>query len=239
MELISVSAAMQQVVAEASRAARFPGGRVLISGETGVGRQHLARYIHHHSDRHRHPFLVVDCADASAEWTIAGTAAEPTPVARLFCEPNVGTIFFDGVQQLSLPHQAALMRILDERLRHERRGGLPDGGARVIASALPGLFEGVASGWFSAELYYRLNTFHLDVPPLRERADDVEPLLQHFIAAAAERRGVGCPPLDERWRRVMHRYSWPGNARELHNLAESIVGRGVPGPIRAPRTSVH
>lgn len=239
MELISASAAMRQVVWDAKLAARFQDRRVLISGETGVGREHLARFVHHHSERRRDQFLVVSCAaGAGGDWTFAAAPAEPTPVRRLFREPNVGTIFLAGVEQLSFARQAALMRILDERLRDEQRGE-SSAGARLMASALPGLFDGVAKGWFSADLYYRLNTVHLRVPPLRERSDDVEPLLRNFIAIAALRHGVACPPFDERWRRVMHRYSWPGNARELRDLAESIVGRSAFTWAGGPPTRPH
>jgi DNA-binding NtrC family response regulator len=190
-------------------AVRVAGGeaRVLITGESGVGKDVLARFIHVKSRRSSGPFIVV-----------SGVGLEEAALARAMDEafeaaPG-GTLFLDEVSELPLAVQARLLR----RLESWQQPDQPREDVRVIASTTRELAELVAHGEFREDLLYRLRVVHLHIPPLRERRDDVRPLAEW----KARRLGRPFTPTAEAWASLEH-YYWPGNVRELGNVIEQLL----------------
>jgi formate hydrogenlyase transcriptional activator len=216
VELISISRAMEQVLSEAELAAAFDVSSLLITGEPGAGKEHLARYVHHRSQRRDQPFVVVDCAGEAG----GGADRSAQALGRAYEAAAGGTVFFKRVEQLSLDAQGILLHHLAAAC-----GGRAGGprAARVIAAAPASFFGSVRTGAFSSALYYRLNVVYVSVPALRERRQDIEPLLRHFIAAVAARSGKPCPRVPDAWRHALRRHAWPRNAHELRELAATIV----------------
>jgi DNA-binding NtrC family response regulator len=236
VELISASQNMQHAIEEATLAARFDVGRILIAGESGVGKQALARFIHHRSRRRREPFLVVNCAALARDHVERGSTSGMSSdewLLRALQQSTRGTLYLNGVQQLTPPLQLALAQLLETGLGG-RRGG---SSVKIICSGPAGLAERVVDGSFDVELYYRLNTIYLPIAPLRERPEDVEPLLRYFIRAAGKRMSVAHPQFRQQWRKAFEGYAWPGNVRELRAVAESIVTQRTPaGDVPSIRT---
>jgi two-component system C4-dicarboxylate transport response regulator DctD len=216
---------MRQTVAEAALVNRFDVNALLIEGERGTGKEHLARFVHHQGGSPDRPFVVVDCRylDRDEE----GDGGRRT-LTNAFVAAQGGTLFFKGLQHLRPRSQAMLSRALEATYRES---GPRRRWPRITCSAEGSLFWLVESGTFSSELYYRINTVFVAVPPLRERVEDVEPLLQHFIRDAATRERKPSPEIREAWRPALTRHAWPGNAFELRDVAESIVARGTLGPL--------
>ena len=205
---------------------------VLITGETGVGKEGAARAIHARSNRRKGPFVTVDCGalmeDASAS-EMFGHEIGAFPGARVsragrFEEAEGGVIFLDNVETLSADDQARLLRVLQERevtrLGASKATRLD---IRVVAAAKTDLKLEVARGAFREDLYYRLDVANLRVPPLRERASDAPLLFAHFAAQAAADAGrTARPPSPEILTRIAE-HDWPGNIRELKNEAERFA----------------
>jgi DNA-binding NtrC family response regulator len=237
VELISASEAMRQAIEEATLAARFDVGRVLIAGEAGVGKHHLARFIHQRSSRRREPFLVVSCAAlarAHVESGVSPSLPAEEWLMRALRQATRGTLFLKGVQQLTPPLQSALMQLLEIAVEHQRVRTSP---VRIICSAPSTMCDRVHDGAFPLDLYYRLNTIYLPILPLRERPEDVEPLLRYFVRASGKRLSVAHPAFRKEWQQAFDGYDWPGNVRELRTVAESIVSRSTPlGDIPSIRT---
>jgi two-component system NtrC family response regulator len=223
-DLVGESAAMRALLKMIGRAVASDA-TVLITGETGTGKEMVARALHRHSTRVDKPFLAVNCAAIPHELleselfghvrgAFTGAVANREGV---FVRAQGGTLLLDEVGDMSLPLQAKLLRVLQEREI------VPVGGThalkvdvRVIAATLHDLASRVASGAFREDLFYRLNVLHLHVPPLRERSEDILLLAQHFLARAAQ------PPkrLTPAAQRALLAYPWPGNVRELKNVLE-------------------
>jgi transcriptional regulator with PAS, ATPase and Fis domain len=218
---------MLGLLAVAERAASCDG-KVLITGESGVGKDLVARHIHAHSLRARDPFIAVNCGgltETLLESELFGhvkgsfTGAYRDKPGKLQMAHR-GTIFLDEVGEMSLRMQAMLLRFLES-------GEIQAVGSdalvtkvdvRVIAATNRHLPELIAAGQFREDLLYRLRVIHLEVPPLRERRDEVRPLMAHFIERA--RRRV---TFTEEATRQLERYRWPGNVRELQNVIEQSV----------------
>jgi len=207
----------------------------LITGETGTGKELVARTLHFGGPRTAAPFLPLDCGVYTEELLgdalfghLSGAFTGATSGrAGLFEEAGEGTVFLDEVQNLTPAMQARFLRLLEERTV-QRIGGGPaiPVRARIVAAANESLRGAVDSGRFRADLYYRLNVVGVDLPPLRDRREDILPLARHFLATHAVR--LGRPPLTltaEVVRRL-EGYPWPGNVRELANLLEraTILG---------------
>ena len=205
---------------------------VLLSGETGTGKEVFARTIHENSGRQNGPFIVVDCAalpENLAESLLFGhvRGAFTGAITRengLIPEADGGTLFLDEVGELSLLTQAKLLRVLQERC-FERLGGTESLSVdvRIITATNRDLARMVEEGTFRRDLYYRLNVFPIHMPPLRERQNDIQPLAAYFVdkyAAANGRSGIriSLAVMD-----MLQRYSWPGNIRELENVMERAV----------------
>jgi transcriptional regulator of aroF, aroG, tyrA and aromatic amino acid transport len=234
VNFILSSDVMRDAVLEAELAARFDAGSILIAGESGVGKAHLARLVHHWGPARHEPFVAVDCAAVSR---ISGGAPS---VMRSDWFINVlqqdhGTVFLRGVHRLTQPLQLDLLRFLEGNA--ERRATGQGAALRLISSAPDTLYTLVREGAFHSDLYYRLNGVYLGIPPLRERPTDVEPLLQYFIWVAAMRQGLASPGLRPEWRALYDGYTWPGNVRESQEVAEAIVSQCALSDL--PRDRMH
>lgn len=205
---------------------------VLITGETGTGKELIARAIHKQSDRSQRAFVSVNCA-ALAPSLISSelfghekgafTGAAQRRLGR-FELADGGTIFLDEVGELPADTQVALLRVLQER-EFERVGGMRpiQINVRVIAATNRNLEVAKANGTFRSDLYYRLNVFPIEVPPLRERSDDVLMLLEYFVHRFARKTGKEFRRIDKRTLELFRSYEWPGNIRELQNVVERSV----------------
>ncbi len=232
-DLVARSPAMQRVLALAERAARSEA-TVLITGESGAGKGALARWIHAHSPRSRGPLVEVNCAALPA----ALVEAELFGVRRgaftdahesrdgLFVEAAGGSLFLDEIGEMPLEVQPKLLRVLEAgRARPVGATTEIELDVRLIAATNMAIDEAVAAGKFRADLFYRLDVVRIEVPPLRERPEDVPELAQVLLARAT--RGAPTPTgITEEAVRWLARQSWPGNVRELANVIERGVALG-------------
>ncbi len=227
-EIVSVSAAMQRVLEIADRVAATDAS-VLISGESGTGKEAIARRIHVRSPRAEGPFVAVNCAAIPGELLEselfghargAFTGAVRDRLGR-FRQAERGTLFLDEIGEIPLDLQAKLLRALQERTVDVVGGDKPvPVDVRILAATNRDLLERIGEGTFREDLYYRLNVVEIRVPPLRERPEDIPPLVEHFLAELASDREVEVPApvLAE-----LKRRPWPGNVRELKNACERMV----------------
>jgi len=238
LRLIGGSAATRELDREIDVAAQSDA-RVLITGETGVGKDLLARLIHQRSRRRLAPRATGNCAgvsDTLIEAELFGhlrgsfTDAYRDKPGILESAPN-GTVFLDEVGEMSPRMQASLLRFL-ETGEIQRVGGattMPRVNVRVIAATNRDLGAAVAAGAFRQDLYYRLDVLHLRVPSLRERCDDIPALLEHFLGHYARQHRSPARAWSAEAVGVLSEYSWPGNVRQLRNAVERIVLRAA-GP---------
>jgi formate hydrogenlyase transcriptional activator len=205
---------------------------VLVTGETGTGKELIARAIHRRSNRASRAFISVNCAaipfDLIASELFghekgAFTGAIQKRLGR-FELADGGTIFLDEVGELSLDTQIALLRVLQEREFERVGGGRPiHVDVRVIAATNRNLEAAVSNGTFRQDLFYRLNVFPLEVPPLRERKDDILMLVEYFVQRYSSRMGKNIRSIDKKTLDLLQSYEWPGNIRELQNVIERSV----------------
>ena len=205
---------------------------VLIEGETGTGKEVVAREIHRSGGRSRAPWVAVNCgaipetlleAELFGHVKGAFTGAVQAREGK-FEAANHGTIFLDEIGDMPLAVQAKLLRVLQER-EIERLGGNEriHLDVRVIAASNLNLAERVKQGLFRQDLYYRLNVFRIAIPPLRERPDDIAVLANHFVAKVCANEGIRPKTLDSSTLDYLTTHKWPGNARELENAIETAV----------------
>ncbi|MGE0814063.1 MAG: sigma-54 interaction domain-containing protein [Vicinamibacterales bacterium] len=240
--LIGRSQALRLVQQEVEYAARSDA-KVLITGASGVGKEVVAHLIHQRSRRRHAPLLTINCAampDTLLESELFGHARGSfTDAYRdkrgLFEAANSGTVFMDEVGEMSLRMQALLLRFLEtgeiQRVGDERNR--VNANVRVIAATNRRLPERIQAGEFREDLYYRLNVIHITIPPLRDRKDDVVPLLDHFFRHFAVEHGVVAPTCAGEALAALEEYDWPGNVRELRNIAERLTCRCPGGVIHA------
>jgi two-component system C4-dicarboxylate transport response regulator DctD len=205
---------------------------VLILGETGAGKEVVARALHDLSSRRSGPFVAIN-AGALAESVVeselfghepgAFTGAQKRRIGK-FEFANGGTLFLDEIESMSLDVQVKLLRLLQERVV-ERLGGnqLIPLDIRIIAATKEDLRQSADQGRFRADLYYRLNVAPLRIPPLRERGEDALVLFQYFADEASARHGLPPHELQPGQRALLLRHTWPGNVRELQNAAERFA----------------
>ncbi len=215
---------------------------VVITGESGTGKDVTATLIHRASLRRRGPFVAVSCAvfsDTLIESELFGhvrgafTDAVGDRPGR-FERAEGGTLFLDDIDDVPLPMQVKLLRVLQNRTV-ERLGGtrtIPIN-VRILAGTKRDLKKMVEDGLFREDLYYRLAVLPLVLPPLRERREDIPPLMHHFLARYCERRGGPIPAIPPMMMSAFLRYGWPGNVRELENACERIAQTCTCGTIRA------
>jgi len=205
---------------------------VLIMGETGTGKELVARSLHEQSQRRDHNFVAINCgaiqeqllnSELFGHEAGAFTDAKNKRIGK-FEHANGGTIFLDEIESMALTTQIPLLRVLQER-SIERLGSnrLIPLDIRVLAATKVDLKEAAARKEFREDLYYRLNVVTLDLPPLRDRRDDIPILFQHFVLVAAARCEAEMPALDSKSLHVLLEHDWPGNIRELRNIAERYV----------------
>jgi transcriptional regulator with GAF, ATPase, and Fis domain len=230
-EMIGVSSALCEV-ASAVRQVAPTQATVLVAGETGTGKERIARAVHTLSTRATKPFVTLNCAALPPQLMEselfghekgAFTGAVARRIGK-FEQADGGTLFLDEIGELPLELQAKLLRALQER-EIERLGGkdIIKLDVRVVAATNRDLQAEVAASRFRADLYYRLNVFPILVPPLRERREDVRVLAEHFAHKAALQLGKEIHSIEETSMQAMMRYSWPGNIRELENVVERAV----------------
>jgi PAS domain S-box-containing protein len=230
-EIVGTSPALKSVLSHVSKVAPTDS-TVLISGETGTGKELIARAIHRHSRRADRAFISLNCA-ATPPSLIASelfghekgafTGAVQQRRGRFELAHN-GTIFLDEIGEIPIDTQVALLRVLQER-QIERVGGsraIPVD-VRVIAATNRDLSDAIANGTFRADLFYRLNVFPIQMPPLRKRREDIPILLEYFVKRFAEKMGKRIRTIDKRTLELCESYSWPGNIRELQNIVERSV----------------
>ena len=226
--IVGASKALQAILARARKVAPTES-TVLVTGETGTGKELLARAIHTWSRRVGAPFVSVNCA-AIPQTLIASelfghergafTGALQRRLGRFELAAG-GTLFLDEVGELPAETQVLLLRVLQER-EFERVGGTTSQSAdvRVVAATNRDLRQAIAEGRFRSDLYYRLAVFPLNMPPLRERDGDLHPLVEHFVQCSARKLGKTIRGIDPEVLDLLEAYSWPGNVRELQNVIE-------------------
>ncbi|TVQ41934.1 MAG: sigma-54-dependent Fis family transcriptional regulator [Wenzhouxiangella sp.] len=207
-------------------------GPVLVTGESGTGKDLVARAIHSESDRAQRPFLAVNCAGVPADllesefFGHAAGAFSGAEKARpgLFREADGGTLFLDEIGEMPVALQAKLLRALqDGQIRPVGADREHSVDVRLVAATNVDLAEKVRDGAFREDLYYRLEAFQLEVPPLRERGEDLDLLAMSFLNRFAAARSRPARSLSAKAQAVMHAYTWPGNVRELRNAMERAV----------------
>ncbi len=213
---------------------------VLITGETGTGKELLAVTIHENSRRKGGPFIVVDCStlpETLVESVLFGhergafTGADRRREG-LVRAADGGTLFLDEVGELPLPLQKSFLRVLQER-RFRPVGAVEEVASdfRLVAATNRDLAQWVQEGRFREDLWFRLQAFRIHLPPLRERREDVVPLLTHFMARLHERHGTGLKGFSEDFLEAVHTYDWPGNVRELKNALASAYANARQAPV--------
>ncbi|MBJ2221607.1 sigma-54 interaction domain-containing protein [Pseudomonas sp. MF7453] len=200
---------------------------VLIIGETGTGKELVARHIHHLSTRRNLPFVAVNCgafSEALVEAELFGHekgafTGALNAKAGWFEEADGGTLFLDEIGDLPMAIQVKLLRVLQERevVRLGSRKSIAID-VRVLAATNVQLEKAINAGHFREDLYYRLNVVSLELSPLRERTSDILPLTRHFIQTYSQRLGYGPITISDEAEHKLKRYSWPGNIRELENV---------------------
>jgi len=229
--LLGTSQSLEHILRQA-RAVAATSATVLLTGENGTGKEMLARAIHQESPRAEGPFVAVSCAalpETLIESELFGhekgafTSATQTRKGR-FELADGGTLLLDEIGELSAAVQVKLLRVLQERA-FERVGGTKtlNVDIRLIAASNKDLELEVEEGRFRRDLFYRLNVVPLQLPPLRERQDDIPVLAAHFAAKAAHKYSHSTPELEPALVDVLQEYEWPGNVRELENLMERLV----------------
>lgn len=230
-QIVGESPALQRVL-ESIRKVAPTDSKVLITGESGVGKELVAYAIHQHSPRSEHPFVKMNCAAIPEELTEselfgsekgAFTGATERRDGK-FSQAHLGTLFLDEIGDMSLKVQTKVLRVLQDG-EFQRVGGKETlkTDVRIIAATNRDLAEMVREGTFREDLYFRLNVLPIEVPPLRERPEDVALLAQHFIARYCRRNNRRIPEVDGDVYQALRAYHWPGNIRELQNLVERMV----------------
>jgi two-component system nitrogen regulation response regulator NtrX len=216
---------------------------VLLQGESGTGKELVARAIHRASKRAAGPFVEVNCAAIPQELIESelfghekGSFTGATGMKRgKFELAHDGTIFLDEIADMSLATQAKVLRVLEGQ-EFQRVGGTKTlkADVRVVAASNKNLPDEIRKGAFREDLYYRLNVIPLDVPPLRERTDDIPRLVRHFLQEFSNEYGQKPKAIEDEALALFVRYPWPGNVRELRNFIERLIIM-VPGPVLTVR----
>lgn len=235
-QLIGISDAIRAVLDDVDCAARTDA-KVLLTGESGVGKEVVAGLIHHRSRRARGPFLAINCAGVPDTLLaselfghVRGSFTDATSDKRGWLEQaNGGTIFMDEVGEMSLQMQALLLRFLEsgeiQPVGSDRYRSRVD--VRVVTATNRRLHERIEAKEFRDDLFYRLNVFHIDIPPLRERRADISVLVDYFLRQFSNLYSRPVPEVHPDALNQLVSYNWPGNVRELRNAIERLVVRSA------------
>ncbi|HVQ37299.1 MAG TPA: sigma-54 dependent transcriptional regulator [Pyrinomonadaceae bacterium] len=231
-QIIGESPVMREMLELANKVAESEVSSVLLQGESGTGKDLVAKAIHYHSARADNPFVAINCA------ALPGTLIESelfgyergaftdakTRKEGLFEQAEGGTLFLDEIGELELSLQAKLLRVLEEG-SFRRVGGLKDLplDVRVIAASNRDLKTEGEAGRFRSDLFYRLSVIQIDIPPLRERGDDIRVLAEHYMSTFKSRLKKSIDGIDPEALLTFRRYEWPGNVRELRNVIERAM----------------
>lgn len=229
--VVAIDPASRELFTIAQRVAQTDA-TVLLTGESGVGKEVVARFIHRHSGRKDGPFVAINCAaipDTLLEATLFGyekgafTGAQQAQAGK-FEQAQEGTLLLDEVTEMPLGLQAKLLRVLQER-EVERVGGKKPVALniRIIATSNRDMAEAVAKGTFREDLFYRLSVFPVAIPALRQRREDIVPIARHFIVEHGGRLGRTGVSLSAEAERALMAHSWPGNVRELENAIQRAL----------------
>jgi two-component system response regulator AtoC len=242
LQMVGESAAMKRVRSQLERIARSKASTVLVLGESGTGKELAARAIHDWSDRASAPFVEINCAsipETLLESELFGYEKGAFTDARdrklgLFELAQNGTIFLDEMGEMPMKLQTKLLRALEYR-RFKRLGGTKDisFAARIVAATNRNLLEEIQQKNFRSDLYYRLSSLPVYLPPLRERMDDLEALANFFVGRIAAELGMETPVLTAAAREKLRSHRWPGNMRELKNVLERAMVFYGPTEIQA------
>jgi two-component system response regulator AtoC len=255
-DILAKSARMQEIFRTISKIAEYKT-TVLVTGESGVGKELVARAIHRRSTRRGGPFVAVNCGaipenllESELFGHRKGAFTDAVHDRRgLFEEASTGTLFLDEIGELPLGLQVKLLRVLeDEKIRRVGDSRDLQVDVRIITATHRDLQAETKAGRFREDLFYRLNVLPIHCPPLRERRDDIPLLIDHFVAKNNTRLGTSIRGLDTETRRLLYEYAWPGNVRELENTieramvlseGEQIVAADLPERIREARDPVQ
>jgi transcriptional regulator with PAS, ATPase and Fis domain len=223
---------MQEVLNVVRKVIESGARTVLVRGETGTGKELIARAIHYQSARGDQPFIEVNCTaipETLLEAELFGYEAGAFTDAKtskkgLLQLADQGTLFLDELGDMSLNLQGKLLRAIEEK-RFRRVGGTAEIAVsmRIIAATSRDLEQAIDQGLFRQDLYYRLNVVSVEVPPLRDRDSDIELLAEHFAVRYAEQYGKSLRPISDEAKTFLRAYGWPGNVRELKNAIERAV----------------
>ena len=231
-DFIGISSKIKKVVDLAIKVAQDKDASVLITGENGTGKEILARIIHYASERKKQMFVPVNSSaipDTLIESEFFGHKKGAFTDAKedkkgFFELANGGTLFLDEIADMPFSLQAKLLRAMEER-KIKRIGGTKeiDVDIRVISATNKNIEKMIEEEKFRLDLYHRINTFIIDIPPLRERPEDVEPLLRHFVEALCKKKKKQPPVIEDNLIARLKRYNYPGNVRELRNMVERAL----------------
>ena len=238
LPLIAVSVQMRKIQDELRQAARSDA-KILLTGESGVGKEVISRLVHEYSPRRARPFVAINCAgvpDTLLESELFGhVRGSFTGAYRdkpgLLEQAHGGTIFLDEIGEMSLRMQALLLRFLEDgdihRVGADRRTSTIN--VRVVTATNRVLLDQIAAGAFREDLYYRINVIHLVIPPLRDRREEIPHLTSLFLREASERLGKPDVFLTAETLELLAQYWWPGNVRQLRNEIQRAVALGQAG----------
>jgi len=240
--VVARSAAMLGVLDLVARVASSGATTVLLQGESGTGKDLVAKALHYTGPRAERPFLAVNCASLPEQLLESelfgherGAYTDAKGLKKgLFELADGGTIFLDEIAEMRLDLQAKLLRVIEEK-SFRRIGGVKDiqVDVRIVAASNKDLDEQRRAGRFRDDLYFRLKVVPIHLPPLRERPDDILPLAEHFVGEFAREFGKGVAGLTDGARAALLRYAWPGNVRELKNVLERAVLLGGGSTVEA------
>ncbi len=230
--IVGVSEPIQKLKSLAAKVAKS-NSAVLLSGQSGTGKELFAHAIHRESYRRFGPFITVNCAavpEALFESELFGykegsfTGAKRTGKKGKFSLANKGTIFFDEISEMPLTQQVKLLRVLQEKEIEPVGGGMPESvDVRVIAATNQDLSQLVKENKFRQDLYYRLNVILLPIPPLKERKADIPPLMSELLQQLQLETGISTDGIEPEAEQLLINYDWPGNIRELRNVLERAL----------------
>lgn len=245
--IIGESNGIRQVFREIAQVAHAET-TVLIRGETGSGKELVARAIHDKSSCSAGPFVAINCGalpDSLLESELFGYekgafTGALTSRAGKFEEANGGTLFLDEIGELSLDAQTRLLRVIQEKVVCRVGGGKPrDVSVRLVCATNRDLEKALTEGRFREDLYYRINVFPISVPPLRERSEDIELLVKHFLKTTTHHRHATGYEITEETLQILKEYPWPGNVRELGNTIERATLVTATGKIGIEHLPFH